>query len=239
MYLWMNVQADYVITMSRKVMKEWVCRDDVIQINFYRDVLCNEAKLRSMARDFSFKTDGVIKECIGALDGWLVRICCPSFDEVNNPGKYCSRKGFFALNVQAIVDKQKRVLWRFIGERGSSHDLPTFHESDLGEYLLSNLNWLKDKGFYIFGDSAYAMRVYLLTPYDNPAPGSPEDNFNYFLSSNRIYVECAFGEIDRRWGIFWRRLEGDLCHHKYVIDSAMRLHNFIVDNREKLKKEHS
>ena len=45
-------------------------------------------------------------------------------------------------------------------------------------------------------------------------------------------MECAFGEVDRRWGIFWRPLEGALEHHKYTIDAALRLHNFIVDCRE-------
>ena len=48
----------------------------------------------------------------------------------------------------------------------------------------------------------------------------------------RIYVECAFGEIDRRWGILWKPLQGSLDSHKYTIDSCLRLHNFIVNYRE-------
>ena len=53
-----------------------------------------------------------------------------------------------------------------------------------------------------------------------------------FLSNMRIYVECAFGEIDRRWGILWKPLQGSLDSHKYTIDSCLRLHNFIVNYRE-------
>ena len=48
----------------------------------------------------------------------------------------------------------------------------------------------------------------------------------------RIYVECAFGEIDRRWVFFWKPLEGSLKGHQYTIDAALRLHNFIVNYRE-------
>ena len=48
----------------------------------------------------------------------------------------------------------------------------------------------------------------------------------------RIYVECAFGEIDIRWGILCKPLDGSLESHKFIIDSCMRLHNFIVDWRE-------
>ena len=161
-----------------------------------------------MRQDFGEKSYGLFSGCIGALDGWLVRITCPSLLSCDNPGKYCSRKGFFALNVQAIVDKNKRVLWRFIGEKGSSHDSPVFHDSELGKHLLAVSRELEGEGVYIVGDSAYALRSYLLTPFDNAEPGTPEDTFNFYQSSCRIWVECAFGEIDRRWGIFWKRLEG-------------------------------
>ena len=91
---------------------------------------------------------------------------------------------------------------------------------------------LFNKGIYIVGDSAYAIRSYLLTPYDGAKPGSAEDAFNFYLSSMRIYVECAFGEIDRRWGIFWKPLEGSLKRHQDTIDAALRLHNFIINYRE-------
>ena len=48
----------------------------------------------------------------------------------------------------------------------------------------------------------------------------------------RIYVKCTFGEVDRRWGILWKPLEGNLANHRCTIDSCLRLHNFIIDFRE-------
>ena len=83
----------------------------------------------------------------------------------------------------------------------------------------------------MIGDSACALRSHLITPHDNAKPLSDEDNFNFFLSSKRIHVECAFGEIDRRWGILWRSLEGDLSSHQCTIDSCPHLHNSMVDHR--------
>jgi hypothetical protein len=59
--------------------------------------------------------------------------------------------------------------------------------------------------------------------------GTAEDTFNFFHSSSRIVVECAFGEIDLRWGILWRPLQYSLDLTCKVIDACMRLHNFIVD----------
>jgi hypothetical protein len=55
---------------------------------------------------------------------------------VVNPGKYFSLKGSYSLNVQAIVDKRQRILWRVIGEKGS--DSCMFNESELGKFMLDN-----------------------------------------------------------------------------------------------------
>jgi hypothetical protein len=49
------------------------------------------------------------------MDGWLVRIKCPDLNRliilVNASPE---NDEFYAINVQAIVDKEKRILWRSI-----------------------------------------------------------------------------------------------------------------------------
>jgi hypothetical protein len=66
------------------------------------------------------------------------------------------------------------------------------------------MNWesMLKKGFYFIGDTAYGSRSFLPTPYDDTMHGSAEDNYNFFHSSSRISIECAFGEVNLRWGIF-------------------------------------
>ena len=46
---------------------------------------------------------------------------------------------------------------------------------------------------------------------DNVYPQTSEDIFNYFL---------CFGEIDRRWGILWSPMEGNLDRKKFIVDSC-------------------
>lgn len=92
------------------------------------------------------------------------------------------------------------------------------------------------KKYYFIGDSAYALKSFLLTPYDNVYHDTAEDNYNFFHSSSRIVVECAFGEIDLRWGILWRPLKFSLAHNIDVVDACLRLHNFIVDYRLEHRK---
>jgi hypothetical protein len=128
------------------------------------------------------------------------------------------------------VDKKKRVLFRSIESRGTEHVSTTFKRTGLYQWLINN-NWceLRRRGYYFIGNSVYLLRSLLITPYDNAMHGTAEDNFNFFHSSSRIVVECAFGKINLPWGILWRPLHFTLDLNCKVIDVCRCLHNFIVD----------
>jgi hypothetical protein len=69
------------------------------------------AFFQSISDGFASFTSGIFKRCIGAIDGIAIRINCPPESEVPDPKNYWCRKGFYALNVQAICDSKKRILW--------------------------------------------------------------------------------------------------------------------------------
>ncbi|KAL7545061.1 hypothetical protein ACHAWF_014107 [Thalassiosira exigua] len=215
-----------------EVLEKWILDDKFVQMNGVE--YCTDVeRMKNVATDFSRTSNGVINGCIGAIDGWIVKIARPTKkDGVYNPGSFYSRKGFYGINVQAIVDKKKRILYRNILSRGAEHDSTAFKNGQFFKWLIENWSALARHGFYFIGDSAYSLQSFLLTPFDNVLHGTPEDNYNFFHSSSRISVECAFGEIDLRWGILWRPLKFTLKHNINVIDACMRLHNFIVDYRE-------
>ena len=73
----------------------------------------NTEALLDIADYFSERSEGVINGCIGALDGVAIRIRSPNSieDDIPDPGNYYCRKGFHALNMQAICDSKKRILW--------------------------------------------------------------------------------------------------------------------------------
>mmetsp|Transcript_2909 Transcript_2909/g.4531 ORF Transcript_2909/g.4531 Transcript_2909/m.4531 type:complete len:204 (-) Transcript_2909:1006-1617(-) len=191
-----------------------------------------------VASKFAVRSSGKFQGCIGALDGWWVRIKKPTLkDGVDNPGDYFSRKGFYCINVQVIVDSKKRVLYRSICSRGAEHDSTAFRNSLLYPVLLSKSKFFQDSHLFFIGDSAYALRSFIISPYDNTLHGEAEDNFNYFHSSARIVVECAFGEICNRWGILWKPLGFSLKHNTQIIDACLRLHNFNVEYCEASKEQ--
>ena len=232
LFLAFHISPNHILAIINEVKRDWLCHDKVLAIDFYKDVLESIPKMAQMSEQFAESSGGILVGCIGAVDGWLCRINCPAKREVKNPGKYMSRKGFFAINVQVICDKRRRILWSSIGAKGSSHDSTVFKDSVLYRNLMEKADWLHEHGYYLVGDSAYALRGFLLCPYDNAKKGSAEDNYNFFHSSQRIHIECAFGELTRRFGVFWRPLEGSLLQHRFTIESCFRIHNFIVNYRE-------
>ena len=112
-----------------------------------------------------------------------------------------------------------------------SHDSSCFRNTHIYEKLNKTQELLCQMGYFILGNSAYAIGSFLLPPYDQPTSRSFQDNFNVFHSSARITVECAFGEIDLRWGIFWKSLACSWENATLVIEGAMYLYNYIVDYR--------
>ena len=226
-----GVGETYTYEIFHDVMENWICHPDFENSNVI-DLLEDEDAMKAIAREFAAgTTKGVIGGCIGAIDGWLVRISKPV--GVPNASNFLSRKGYFAINVQAICDKKKRFLWKSILCRGGEHDASAFAETDLFTYLENNADRLLRSKFYFVGDSAYSLRSYLLCPYDSAMSGSDEDAFNFHQSSCRIYIECAFGEMNLRWGLFWRAMKYGIQRNTIAIDAAMRLHNFIVNYRER------
>ncbi|CAJ1934612.1 unnamed protein product [Cylindrotheca closterium] len=93
----------------------------------------NWPAIERLAFPFAEKTNGIFYGVFAALDGLAVRIKGPRIDEVPDPGNYYCRKGFFALNVQAMCDKAKYFLWCFPANKGSTHDSTAFANSTLFE----------------------------------------------------------------------------------------------------------
>ena len=101
------------------------------------DNLDDQESMQKVSDGFSRRSNGVFKGGIGALDGWLVRIIRPCWyrDGFKNITAFFSRKGFYALNVQVIVDDKKRVLWLSYSHKGGSHDSNSFRSTRLYDHL--------------------------------------------------------------------------------------------------------
>jgi len=188
----------------------------------------DEATLRTLSFDWQRYKGTYIKGIIGAVDGIAIKIRCPG-GEVLNPGAYYNRKGFYALVVRAVCDARRRFIYVHANSEGSTPDSVAWGCSSLGDYLSSNG---LPSGFFIAGDAAYSCSDALLTPYPGNNLPADKDAFNYFQSYYRIEIECSFGMLNRRWGIFWRPLEMSVGKATRVITCCMKLHNICIDAQD-------
>ena len=163
--------------------------------------------MRKIAKQFSNTTNnlGMFGGIISALDGWLVKIKCPTQKQggVTNLGSFYCRKGCCAINVQEICNWNKIIAWHSIKCRDSEHDSTAFKHSDLCKLLMKKTEVMINLGFCFLCDSAYCLQPFFLTPFDCAKYGTPEDVFNYHFLTSWILIECAFGKIDARWRFFW------------------------------------
>ena len=162
---------------------------------------------------------------IGAIDGTFIPIKAPFDDEP----LYVTRKGFHAINVQAVCSASNMFLNLVVKWPGSTHDAHILNTSSLPEKMESGqLN-----NCWMLGDSAYPLKPWLLTPLQQPTDRS-ERAYNTSHKRTRCVIERTFGI----WKSRFRCLDksgGALCYApkkcvKIIVATGV-LHNVCVINR--------
>lgn len=200
--------------------------DKRLELKFpYQD----EAWLLRVSQKFRRGAMSALSRCCGALDGLAVRIAEPSAGEVQNSSTYYNRKGFFALQVQAMCDSFYRITYLSCLCPGSSHDSTALAMSALYELLLKQEGGILE-GYWVAGDDAYTCVGRLLTPWPGRNLSEARDCFNYWQSAARTHIEQAFGMIVMRWGILWRPLRCQLRRAPKIVSVCCKLHNYIIDS---------
>ena len=76
---------------------------------------------------------GVVKGCIGSLDGISIKTYKPN-RKYGPKGYYC-RKKFYSINVQAMCDSKRRFTFVSVKAVDSIHDSTAFGLSWLGKLI--------------------------------------------------------------------------------------------------------
>lgn len=187
----------------------------------------NDTKLENLAKAFYNKSECGIDKCIGAIDGCAVRIRQPLLDDVPNPSNYYNRKGFHALNLQAICDSNRRITWYCCKSAGSTHDSTAFVTTALFERLKDGL--LLESGYFLIGDEAYALEEFMMVPFSGSGLEEYKDSFNFYASQLRINIECTFGMLVNKWRILAVALPYKMFNNIMVIRTCLHLHNYCID----------
>ena len=149
-----DISPSHCKTIFIWVLVNWIIGPNIGKMDIVR-YMNDEEAMKKVSQGFARRSNGVLRGAIGAIDGWLVKIQRPwvNRDNVKDPASFFSRKGFYALNIQCMVDDRKRVLWASFSHRGSSHDPTCFRESSFYTDILKPLqNRLFSLSFFILGD---------------------------------------------------------------------------------------
>ena len=82
----------------------------------------NEEQLNDLSAGFRRHSNGVMTNCVAAIDGLIVKTRAPTADEVSAPKHYRSRKGGFGVLVLAGCDVDGRFVFACPNFTGSTHD---------------------------------------------------------------------------------------------------------------------
>ena len=183
--------------------------------------------LQSLEADFRAGTRGNFwKGQVGAIDFVHFRMRCPASNEVEDPMRYyVARKQEYALLAIAICDYHRRFTFVDISHASCTHDSTAWEATELGQRIVAGD---LPEPFFLNGDAAFTLSPSMIVPSTGNAS---LDDFDFYQSSNRMAIECAFGILVRRWGVLWRPLGMAFSRRAPLIVALMRLHNFCIDER--------
>ncbi|CAM9460109.1 unnamed protein product, partial [Ectocarpus sp. 8 AP-2014] len=151
-----------------------------------------ERELRKKAKGFRRRSSQlvpVLKHCVGAGDGLLVRIKKPNVNEHPCPDRFFSgHKMTVGMNYQVICDADYIVIAACCNTPGSTNDRQAFKEAGF-DNLVESL----PAPYYVLGDAAYGATNKMLVPYPGCNLDADQDAFNFFQSQGRMCIEQTFG----------------------------------------------
>jgi hypothetical protein len=172
----------------------------------------------------------------GTIDGTHIHIRKPY---VGPEDYFYFKTSGYSMQMQAIVDRNKRFLDLAIGMPGSTHDSRMLRRSSLFQQAENGTLFEEGCSFdgfspYFLGDSGYPLKQWLMTPYRDGLGRARnrtvlERLFNKRLSRGRSVVENSFGILKQS---FRELLDVTDLHATFVpniVVCCALLHNVLLE----------
>jgi nuclease HARBI1 len=159
---------------------------------FQRDFLRSRAQL--YARKLAAKSRNATQNCVGFIDGTLIEIArLPSLIQRVTYSGHKRRPG---LKRQVVTNPDGLLFHVFGPFEGSRHDMHLYAESGPDDVLAEGL-LIDGAQYYLSGDAGFALRPYLITPFEGAVLTPDEALFNRRMSKVRVSVEWAFKDVKK------------------------------------------
>jgi hypothetical protein len=187
----------------------------------------------------SFERNFGVSNCIGLLDGTLVRLYCkPALQ----PEQYWDRKKNYSFNIPIVCDDKARIIGASFAPPGSCHDIRAWRFSDYHK----NPERYFDLGQWLGTDLGYCVTRYLQPPFTsteksikNKYTAEELGIMNKLWSRLRVTSERCYGILKGRWASLQglRKQIRNKEEIKSVIDWMLAtcvLHNMLTDFGDEL-----
>lgn len=151
--------------------------------------------------------------------------------DVGTTKYFCGKRKKYEMVLQCVCDHHLRFIDMDISHPASTLEYLTFCMSSL-------LSKLKTPGFLflgltLFGDGAYINTSFMTAPFKGILGGGLKDTFNFYHSSTRIKIECAFGVLVHRWGCLRKPIPCNISIPKVnaLVRCLCILHNYCINQR--------
>jgi hypothetical protein len=166
---------------------------------------------------------------LGIIDCTHVKIVGPPMNHPVYPAApYYCRKGYYSLNTQIVCDSKYKILNMNARFPGSVHDSAIWMSSNVRTMLYRQ--FMNGNNGYLLGDGGYPLQPWLLVPFTDFMPDSPESRFNTALSQQRIRIEHVNGILKSRFRctLSNRALHYNPIRAAKIIYSCGILHNMAI-----------
>ncbi|XP_047521314.1 putative nuclease HARBI1 [Pieris napi] len=183
-------------------------------VNFPRNMTTVKRKFEELGKS---NTHHGLNNIIGAIDCTHIKINRPR--GITHSEAYRNRKGYFSVNVQAIIGPDLEIFDIVTRWPGSSHDSRIFRNSQAYARLVNG-----ELEGVLVGDSGYPALNFMLTPLLNPQTRA-DNNYNYSQLRTRNIVERFFGVWKKKFPCLQRGLRSKLTNTSNIIIACAVLHN--------------
>ena len=225
-----EVSSSTVVASTERVARAIIGRLSTI-VNLPKDGKAKKTMMKGFERR-GYKGGVVTVDCTG------IRIVAPT--AVSRAGQkhvYVGKEKYVCKRYQVACDATLRIRHVYGGNAGSVHDMDMFTSSPL---YLNIREILRDAEYYL-GDTGYALRPYMITPFKNSEIAKvplqhvkdARTYFNRHFSAVRIMIERCFGVLKARFrcllfGMWFR----DEAMYSRVFLACCILHNVCLNFRD-------
>ena len=138
-----------------------------------------------------------LEKCLGFIDGTVLAIARPTGSMQRATYNGHKRKNDIKFQCVTFPDG----LFSHVNGpvEGRRHDITLYRESNLDSYLQTSTS-VDGEQYYIYGDPAYLIRLYLQVGFKGHSLTTDQKEFNLQMSRVRVSVEWAFAEVKQYWG---------------------------------------